>query len=387
MKPLAIAIVVAVLASPVLFAADDLPHPILSISSNSGSSANTLLSTYSESVYTNLFTPRYGPRNENYGFGGAVVSGDTGWSWSKSNPTNITSTPSGTVFPNTNLVLYPIKTQAVSTFSGRTNNAPYYLRAGSSSKAFVFNMISYHQLGQRDTDLDNLSGAYVNTGLSQSSRDGYARRIAIELLDWGRWYPDYTLTAKNSASFINVSPSYILDQDRQLASDHNGLAHEWGDTPLKAFDSIYNSAALTNLTAEMGFDVRDYITTNVFFFEGDFFVNHVPISVAIGSNLSGPYDILPEVARVLNRPDYIEWMDGYLTATVTDKIRRDGVLEEGLGYSIGYLNSNVTAAQNTKNYFLSRPATNAQFTAISNRSVVYIATLKAGQGAWAAAAL
>ena len=369
-----------------LRAADDLPHPILSISSNNGSSANTVTNTWTEAQYTNSFTPRYGPRNEGDGFGANVVSGDTGWSWSSSNPTNITSTPSGTILPaNTG---YQIQTQAVVTFTGQTNFAPYYFKSGStSSKSFVFNVISYHQLGKRDGDFGNLMGAYVNTGLSQANRDNYARRIAIELLDWARWYPTYTLTAKNSASFISTGTNYILDQDRQLASDHNGLAHEWTDTPLKAFDAIYDSAVLTNMNAEMGFNVRDYITTNIFFFEGDFFVNHVPVQVAIDSNLSGPYDVLPEVARVLNRPDYIEWMDQYLDATVTQKVRRDGALEEGMGYSIGYLNANVTAAINTKNYFLTRPATNSEFIGISNRSVEYAAALQYGQAQWAAVAL
>ena len=180
------------------------PHPILSISSNNGSSANTIINTWTESQYTNNFTPRYAPRNKDYGFGAAVVSGDTGWSWSSSTPNQITSTPSGTVFPTT--TAYPIQTQAVTTFSGNTFQAPYYFKANSSSKSFVFNVIAYNQLGKRDSDFSNLMGAYVNAGLSQSSRDNYARRIAIELLDWARWYPNYTLTAKNSATFINASP-------------------------------------------------------------------------------------------------------------------------------------------------------------------------------------
>jgi Concanavalin A-like lectin/glucanases superfamily/Putative Ig domain len=384
---------IGVMSSLLLFAAltrgaDSLPHPILSISSNNGSAANTVLSTWTEAQYTNDFTPRYAPRNESYGFGAAVVSGDTGWSWNQNSPTNITSTPSGTVFPNPNTALYPIQTQAVTTFTGDTVEAPYYFRAGStSSRSFVFNVIAYHQMGKRDGDLGNLAGAYVNTGLSQSSRDAYARRVAIALMDWGRWYPHYTLTGKNSATFINTSPTYVLSTDLQLASDHNGLAHEWNDTPLKAFDAIYDSGALTNLSSELGFDVRDFITTNVFFFEGDFFVNHVPVSVAIDSNLSGPYDVLPEVARVLNRPDYIEWMDNYLNATVTQKIRRDGVLEEGMGYSIGYLNANVTAALNTRGYFFTRPATNSEFIGISNRAVIYAETMQYGQAQWAKIAL
>src|SRR4051794_29396853 len=164
------------------------PHPILSIGSNNGSAANTVISTWTESQYTNNFTPRLAPRNDSYGFAAPVVSGDTGWSWSSSTPNQIVSTPSGTVFPTT--TNYTLLTQAVTTFTGHTVQAPYYIRAGSATaKSLPLNLISYRQLGKRDGDLNNLMGAYVNTGLSQSARDGYARRIAIALLDWGRWYP------------------------------------------------------------------------------------------------------------------------------------------------------------------------------------------------------
>src|SRR4029079_12779691 len=140
-----------------------------------------------------------------------------------------------------------------------------------------------------------------------------------------------------------------------------------------------NSVALTNLNSEYGFDVRGYISSNLFFNEGDFIVNHVPVDVAIGSNLSGPYAILPIVARVLNRPDYIVWMDSYLDATVRQKIRRDGVLEEGLGYSIGYLNENLSGAKVTRDYFLTRPADTPTLQAISNRAGSYVTTLTYGQ--------
>src|ERR1043165_7105394 len=114
-------------------AADNLLHPILSITTNNGSAASTVLSPWSETQYTNAFTPRYGPRNDSYGFAPAVVSGDTDWSWSSSSPTQIVSTPSGTIFPNTTAATYPVKTQAVTVFTGHTVDAPYYLRAGSST--------------------------------------------------------------------------------------------------------------------------------------------------------------------------------------------------------------------------------------------------------------
>src|SRR5262249_32986467 len=158
-----------------------------------------------------------------------------------SNPNQITSTPSGTIFPTT--TAYLAQTQAVTTFSGHTVNAPYYLKAGSTtSKSLVFNLIDYNKLGKLRSDFNSLAPAYVNSGSSPTTRnDTYARRIAVALLDWARWYPDYTLTGKNSASFINTSPSYVLASDLQRGSDHNGLAHEWQDDELKAFDAIYDS--------------------------------------------------------------------------------------------------------------------------------------------------
>jgi len=376
--------------------ADDVMHPILSIS-GSGSGANTV-TNIAESDYTNDFIPHSPPRNNSYGFVPGVVSGDTGWSWSSSTPNQITSTPSGTIFPNSNPA-YPVQTQAVTVFLTtatnnltQTVNAVYYNKAGSTtSKSMVFNLIDYNKLNQLRGDLDKLAPAYVNSGSSPATRnDNYARRIAIALLDWGRWHPSYYLTAINSASFINVTPNYLATTGGfgpQRASDHNGLAHEWQDDELKAFDAIYNSVVLTNMNAEMGMDVRQYICDNLFFDEGDFLINHITVAIAIQSNLSGPYAVLPEVARVLNRPDYIQWMDTYLDATVRQQIHRDGALEQGEGYSIGYLNANQDAAQNTHDYFLTRPATNSTFLAISNRALIFNSTFIYGQGQWSAISL
>ncbi len=381
------------IGSASLFAQSNEPmHPILTIS-GSGSGASTV-TNIAESAYTNNFIPHTPPRNDAQGFAPAVVSGDTGWTWSSSSPNQITSTPSGIVFPNTNSAAYPVRTQAVTVFlTTATNNlttnvnAVYYNKAGSTtSKSMVFNLIDYHKLTQLRSDLDKLAPAYINSGGTPSTRnDNYARRIAISLLDWGRWHPSYYLTAINSPTYINVTPNYLASTGGfgpQRASDHNGLAHEWQTDELLAFDAIYNSVALTNMNAEMGFDVRQYICANLFFDEGDFLVNHIPVDIAIQSNLSGPYAVLPQVARVLNRPDYIFWMDSYLDATVRQKIRRDGALEEGEGYSIGYLNANQDAAQNTHDYFLTRAATNSLLLAISNRATIYNTTFTYGQGQW-----
>src|SRR5258708_1206691 len=124
-----------------LLNAQEPPHPILTIS-GSGSGASTILSTWSESQYTNSFIPQQGPRDDL--FAPAVVSGDTGWSWSSSTPNQIKSTPSGTIFPST--TSYLAKTQAVTVLSGKTVQVPYYLQAGStSSKSMVFALIDLNK--------------------------------------------------------------------------------------------------------------------------------------------------------------------------------------------------------------------------------------------------
>lgn len=377
--------VVVLLAVCRLQAQPEPPHPILTIS-GSGSGASTILSTWTEAQYTNNFTPRLGPRNDDYGFCPPVVSGDTGWSWSSSAPNQITSTPSGTVFPNGS---YTVLTQAVTVMNGNTVQAPYYLRAGSATaKSLVFNLIAHNQRNKLRSDFNALAPAYMNSGATHAARNqNYARRIAVALLDWARYFPNYTVTGKNSATFINTGPSYILSSDLQRASDHNGLAHEWADDELLAFDAIYDSPALTNLSTELGFDVRGYIATNLFCNEGDFIVYHVPPEVATDSNLSGPFTVLSLVARVLNRPDYIEWMDRYLGITVREKIRRDGALSEGMGYSIGYINENENAATYTRDYFNVRPANTPELIAISNRTSSYVSTLTYGQQQWAKIAM
>jgi len=67
---------------------------------------------------------------------------------------------------------------------------------------------------------------------------------------------------------------------------------------LLAFDAIYNSVGLTNLTAEMGFDVRQYICDNLFFDEAIFSSPH-PVDMPSRA-IVALTRCLPQVARVLN---------------------------------------------------------------------------------------
>jgi hypothetical protein len=368
----------SLLATTISIAQTEPPHPILTISGSS-SGASSILSTYTETQYLD-FVPRQGPRSEATGFGGAVVSGDTGWSWSASTPNQITSTPSGTVFPNNNPA-YPLHTQTITVLSGQTVNAPYYIRAGTTTgKSLVHAVIDHKKRGKLRGDLLKLAVAYMESGTSHATRNqAYARRIAVALDDWANYVPHYFMTEKNSPTYINAGPSYVLAEDEQRASDHNGLAHEWEDDELQAFDAIYDSPALAQLSTEKGYDVRAHITNDLFCNFGDFFVNRVPINVATNSNLSGPYVVLAETARVLNRPDYILWLKDYLEATVTDRVKRDGTKGEGLSYSYGYINTNKSTADNVKAYFNTRPADTPELVAAQTTANFTSSVLAFGQ--------
>jgi hypothetical protein len=371
-------------ASSVLAQTTEPAHPILEIP-GAGSEAPGILSGYTEDQFVR-FAPEWGARGKGYGFVPAVVPNDTSWSWSVDAPDVLTSLPSGTVFPSANT---PPLYEPLAVLSGKTINAPYYLAAGSTTrKSLVFGEISYQKRQQLRRFFDQLAPAYVNSGASPATRnDAYARRIAIALDAWANYVPDYYLTAKNSPTYINATPGYVLPSDIQRASDHNGMAHEWHESELRAFDAIYDSPALNALSVERGYDVREHIKNGLFFNIGDYFRDRVPISIAIATNLSSPFSILAKTARALNRPSYILWMGDYLDATVRQKILRDGVLQEGVGYSYNYIAENVDAATSTSDYFLTRPADTSELEAISLKARTAVSVLESGIESWKATSL
>jgi hypothetical protein len=73
-------------------------------------------------------------------------------------------------------------------------------------------------------------------------------------------------------------------------------------------------------------------------------------------------------------------MDGYLNETVTKKIKRDGMLGEGLSYSLGYLNTNRSAADRTRDYFLTRPADTPALVDAQANATAASSILQYGQG-------
>jgi hypothetical protein len=355
------------------------PHPVLAIP-GTGSNAEAILAAYTEAQFLE-FVPKQAPRHWDYGFGAAVVAGDSSWSWSAASPNEIRSLPSGTVFPN---ATYPILYEAVPVLSGKTVMIPYHLAAGSTTrKSLPYAFIDYSKRSKLRGDLLQLAAAYVRSGTSAETRDDrFARRIAIALDAWANYVPDYFMSGKNSPTFISAAGFTKLTSDIQRASDHNGLAHEWTDDEILAFDAIYDSRALGQLSQEKGYDVRAHIKTDLFGNIGDFIAQRVPVSVAIATNLSGPFTTLAQVARVTNRPDFMEWMADYLDQTLRRKIMRDGTLPEGAGYSYGYITENLDAARQARDYFLTREPVTPILQQLKPKSSEYVGLLQFGQAQW-----
>src|SRR5262245_15687410 len=135
--PLGVGAAVLSLAVPVV--AQEPPHPIMPVPGNAAN-ADGILSTYTETHFLK-FVPFWAPRNASYGAAPSPVSGDTDWTWSPSTPDNLTSTPSGTVFPNSG---YPTQFEDVPVLSGKTMHVPFYWAAGSTTrKSLVWGHIAY----------------------------------------------------------------------------------------------------------------------------------------------------------------------------------------------------------------------------------------------------
>ena len=153
------------------------------------------------------------------------------------------------------------------------------------------------------------------------------------------------------------------------------MAHEWPHNALAAFDCIYDSKALKDLSAQRGYDVRAHIAKDLFANIGDVFAKRVKPQWAIETNLSLPYMVLADAATILNRPDYIDYLNEYLEATMRN-FCRDGMFPESFTYHRGYAGVNYSVAQDVARYFTIRPANTESLCATKARSDERLAFLK-----------
>ncbi|MFE5321987.1 discoidin domain-containing protein [Paenibacillus sp. NPDC056579] len=309
--------------------------------------ADKLLAQYTDEQWLRL-VPQQSPRtvlNDPF-------DGSDGWVWSPANPDQI-QTKKGLVFPNNSQ--YPYQYESVKVMSGKTVSVPYVLYNGK--KYLIQARIDYEKTQFMSDNLPVLANAYLATG-----DEKYARRAAIALDAWATAVPDFYMTKKNGASFISADDvDDYYNTDIQRVSDHNGIAHEMHTGEIYAFDRIFNSAALQELSQSKGYDVREHITNDFFLNVVNWLTTYQSMKVHTSTNLSGAVEAISRVATVLHRPELLEWLGKYMDITVGDNFKRDGMFPESFSYHAGYANSNYTISQLIKTYFqIHSPETEAE---------------------------
>ncbi len=338
-----------------------LKHPVYRVESGGGS-AEKLPLEFTEAQWLAL-VPKQSPRSVIL----SPVSGKGHWKWDPHNPDQITCGDSGVVFP-TDDPRFPRKLATGQTLEGKMVQVPYY--EGKAGPCFVQGQIDCEKKDYLDRCLLQLSAAYVAT-----HDERFARRVALALDAWATVLPDYYISDHGGTAPITLKEAERRKWDVNRFSDHNTWAHEWPWGAVLAFDRVYDSKALAELSKEKGYDVGQHVAKDLFFNIGDFFAHRMPIETAAASNLSGPMVQLAQVATILSRPDYIEWLNRYLDVTL-DNFLRDGMYPESFGYHRGYADANLAVAEAVGYYFTVHPADTDDLRAAKAASDQRIARLR-----------
>lgn len=343
-------ILVIVLTATCLVHAAEPPHPVLS--EGGGRGDEKLLREFSDEQWFDLI-PKQSPRQGVSSPVENVSKHVNDWKWDAKKPNEITCKDSGVMFPNEQ---YKIKISKVQVLSGKTVEVPYY--EGKYGPCLVNARIDFQKFTFLEAKLGTLGMHYAGT-----KDERYARIVALVLDAWANVLPDYFLSGRGALP-ITAAEAEKEKWFVARSSDHNELAHEWPHRALAAFDCIYDSQALKDLSVKRGYDVRAHIAKDLFGNIGDMFVKHVKPEWAIRSNLSLPYMVMADAATILNRPDFITYLDQYMEAALSDNLMRDGMFPESFGYGRGYTTVTLAALERMEKYFSIRPANAPELRAI-----------------------
>ena len=343
---------------PALKAQTGQPEPKHPVLAQKGKADEKLLTEFTDQEWLDLI-PKQSPRGSPglTGFGDKNIALEK-WDWNSHKPNQLTCRITGEVYPSEK---FPVKQTKVEVLSGKTVAIPFSVNR-KHEPVYVQAYIDHQKTYFLNHQLQLLGGAYAATG-----DERYARIAAFVLDAWADYIPDYFI-GKGSPGLPPISPQEA-EHDRWFVcrvSTHNGVAHEWPHPALYAFDAIYDSPALKDLSAKRGYDVRAHIARDFFGNIGDFFSKRLKPEWAILSNLPGCYAVLANAAVILNRPDYLEYLSDYMEA-VFGNYCRDGMLPESFGYHRGYANANLDTILSMEQFFSIHPADNDHLRAIKAR--------------------
>lgn len=342
----------------------------------SGPAAQAIVDGFTEAAWRRL-VPTQSPRDVQPTLEACLPVGATKHTWTPQDPDRITFvTGAGAV-----VAVYPNPMDGrtyvmVTALSGRVVAVPVWNLGGSNTACHLQQIIDHEKDAYLRGRLRILAAAYVSPG---TRNEAFARRIAIALDEWAKYLPHYYFTGKNGTKPLDAEAAIAMG-DVQRVSDHNGVAHEVREDPVTAFDAIYDSPALAQLSTELGYDVRVRITDDFFNSTMDYLTKRVPLAVHVATNLSGSFDETARIATILRRPDLIEWLNTYLARSVQNLVR-DGMLLESMAYAQGYLLENRSVAANVRNYFQIWPAIDDPQRAIQTATETYHAAFHRGVAA------
>jgi len=328
---------------------DSAKHPMFPYSASGqkaqeggGTASEKILKSFTEREFLEL-VPRQSPRSaQRCPTEKPPLTHETRWEWDPHRPNEIRW--GSFVFPSPN---YVCKTERVEVLSGKTVEVPYL--DTPYGRSYVPAQIDHCKREELVKCLETLAKDY-----SATHDERYARRIAVALDAWATCFPDYFMTSENSPNLVSPAQAEKIKWDVRRASDHGRLGHEWTNVELRAFDAIWNSKALRDLSAERGYDVRGHIIKNHFENEADFLTKRVPLETATSSGLS-TLDVVANAATLLGRPDYIGYVNRFLELAIANNFARDGMYPLSFSYHVMYPQVLFDIVQAVRNYFKVHP--------------------------------
>ncbi len=350
-------------------------YPVRNISTTL-SDADWVVKTFTETKWLNL-VPTQAPRSiqlspASTGFPEVLLT-----EWNSLNPDEVTDAL-GNKFPN---AAYPnIKYMNNQVMTGKIVSIPYYLTLNNDT-SLVQAFIDFKKAEFMDKYLPILGSAYQLTG-----NETYARYVALALDKWANTLPDYFLTiAWNYETPIDRD---VLLANRatitaQRASDHNGLAHEFFDGTVLAYDYIFNSKALQGLAAEKGYDTRNHITQDFFLNTTRWLLNVPTMDQHLYTNLSFHIVNMLRSAAICGdtplRDSVLQFLDTYYDGIIVQNFKRDGMFPEAFSYHEGYAKDNYADILELSDYFTRLfPPSNTLESTVASSSTKRIEFLRRG---------
>lgn len=343
-------------------------HPFFDTKENSGAMAQAarLVDEYSEAQWLAL-VPTQAPRN--FGFcpnhaAHAKQSDKTNWNWSPSDPDRITCLDCNTTYPNDK---FPATYADVEVMSGKKVKVPYYTTPKGTT--YVQALIDNAKTAFIKKNIPLLGALYINKG-----DERYARYVALALDKWADAVPDYFMTEGWNRTRIVTPDELPRKAGKALvahrASDHNGLAAEIHDKEVLAFDRIYHSKALKDLSKQRGYDVRKHIMNDLFLNLVLWMKDYQDMDVHASTNLIGYIGVMTRVAAMCEdemiREDIMDFVGRYYKIAFDRNFNRDAMYPESFAYHRGYAQGNYNNINKTMEYFAIRAAKTPRMKEIFN---------------------